>query len=148
LTPPALREETELNSTVKQLLIVVFVAAGVLVLWNFLGKNMSNPHEATPSFSDMLAQAEDGKVKDVTIDGNVLTGHFTNSDQFRTTIPSNYPNMYDTLRTHGVNITIRDQNSNFWVSTLISIAPFAVLLGLWFFLLRKLQPKSKATTPQ
>jgi cell division protease FtsH len=47
--------------------------------------------------------------------------------------------MYKTLRDHGVNITIKDQSPNQWLSLLISIAPFALLLGLWFFLLRQMQ---------
>jgi cell division protease FtsH len=47
--------------------------------------------------------------------------------------------MYKTLRDHGVNITIKDQSQNQWLSLLISIAPFALLLGLWFFLLRQMQ---------
>ena len=80
-----------MNSTVKQLLIVVFVAAGVLILWKFLGTNMGATHETTPSFSEVLAKAEDGKVKDVGQDGNTFVGHYTNGDQFRTTVPTNYP---------------------------------------------------------
>jgi cell division protease FtsH len=47
--------------------------------------------------------------------------------------------MYKTLRDHGVNITIKDQSPNQWLNLLISIAPFALLLGLWFFLLRQMQ---------
>jgi cell division protease FtsH len=47
--------------------------------------------------------------------------------------------MYKTLRDHGVNITIKDQNSNAWLGFLIQLAPFALLLGLWFFLLRQMQ---------
>src|ERR1700726_3573331 len=47
--------------------------------------------------------------------------------------------MFNILPSHGVNVTIKDQNSNFWGSPLISIAPFALLLGLWFFLLRQMQ---------
>ena len=39
-------------------------------------------------------RAQDGKVKDVMIDGNTVTGHFTNNDQFHTTIPANDPEMY------------------------------------------------------
>ena len=47
--------------------------------------------------------------------------------------------MYKTLRDHGVNITINDQSPNQWLNILISIAPFALLFGLWFFLLRQMQ---------
>src|ERR1700726_3031164 len=47
--------------------------------------------------------------------------------------------MFNILRSHGVNITIKNQSPNQWVNLLISIAPFALLLGLWFFLLRQMQ---------
>ena len=128
-----------MNSTVKQLVIWVFLITGVVCLWTFVGKNMGAVHETAVTFSDLLAKADEGKVSDVTIDGSTLVGHYTNKDQFRTTIPSNYPDMYKILNDHGVAITIKDPNSNAWLSALINIAPFALLFGLWFFLLRQMQ---------
>ncbi len=128
-----------MNSTVKQLLIWVFLITGVFCLWTFVGKNMGTTHTQALTFSDVVSKANEGKIKDVTINGTELVGHDTTNALFSTTIPVNYPDLYKTLGDHGVNITIKDQNSNFWLSTLISIAPFALLLGLWFFLLRQMQ---------
>ena len=128
-----------MNSTVKQLVIWVFLITGVVCLWTFVGKNMGAVHETAVTFSDLLAKADEGKVADVTIDGTTLVGHYTNKDQFRTIIPANYPDMYKILNDHGVAITIKDPNSNAWLSALINIAPFALLFGLWFFLLRQMQ---------
>src|SRR6202042_3482835 len=78
---------------------------------------------------------------DVIVNGAEVTGHYREDAKtlFHTTIPGNYPDMYKTLRDHGVNITIKDQSPNQWLNLLISIAPFALLLGLWFFLLRQMQ---------
>jgi cell division protease FtsH len=128
-----------LNSTVKQLLIWVLLIAGVICLWTLVGKQMGGPKETAVSYSDVLNKAQDGKVKEVTIDGTTLLGKYTTNEAFRTTIPANDPEMYSIFRSHGVNISNKDQNSNVWVNTLISIAPFALLLGLWFFLLRQMQ---------
>ena len=132
-------EETRLNSTVKQLLIWVLLITGVFCLWTFVGKNMGAKNDQPATFSDVLTKVDEGKVKDVIIDGTTLNGHYTNNDAFHTTIPGNYPDLYNTLHSHGVSFSIKDQSSNFWVSTLISIAPFALLFGLWFFLLRQMQ---------
>jgi cell division protease FtsH len=132
-------EETQLNSTVKQLLWVLMIGACCVMLWQFVGKNISGQHDATPSYSAVLNSAENGKVKSVTLDGTTLSGNYTTGDAFHTTIPANDPEMFTIFRAHGVDITNKDQNSNFWVNTLISIAPFALLLGLWFFLLRQMQ---------
>ncbi len=86
-----------------------------------------------------MNKAQAGQVKSVIIDGSTATGQYTNGDQFRTTVPLNDQEMYKTLRDHDVIINIKDPNSNVWLSALINIAPFALLFGLWFFLLRQMQ---------
>ena len=58
---------------------------------------------------------------------------------FHTTIPANYPDMYKTLRDHGVNVIIKDQNANAWVSVAIQFLPIALLLALFFFMMRQMQ---------
>ena len=128
-----------MNSTVKQILIWVVLIAAVLCLWTLVSKNVGGQHDQAISYSDLLHRAQDGKIKDVIIDGNTVTGHFTNNDQFHTTVPANDPEMYPLLLSKGVSITNKDQNGNYWVSMLVSVAPFALLLGLWFFLLRQMQ---------
>jgi len=128
-----------LNSTVKQILIGVLLFGGIYCLWTLVGKNMGGPKETPASYSDVLNKAQTGQVKDVTIDQQTLTGHYSDNNAFRTTIPANDPEMYTIFRSHGVNISNKDQNSNQWLNVLISVAPFALLLGLWFFLLRQMQ---------
>ncbi len=128
-----------MNSTVKQILIWVVLIAAVLCLWTLVSKNVGGQHDQAISYSDLLHRAQDGKIKDVIIDGNTVTGHLTNNDQFHTTVPANDPEMYPLLLSKGVSITNKDQNGNYWVSMLVSVAPFALLLGLWFFLLRQMQ---------
>jgi len=132
-------EETRLNSTVKQLLIWVLLITGVICLWTLVGKGVGGPKPQDVSYSDVLNKAQAGQVKSVFVDGTTVTGQYTNNDAFRTTIPANDPEMYTIFRSHGVNISNKDQNSNQWLNVLISIAPFALLLGLWFFLLRQMQ---------
>jgi cell division protease FtsH len=132
-------EETRLNSTVKHLVIWVFLITGVICLWTFVGKNMGAVKESPASYSDLMNKAQAGQVKSVVVDGSTATGQYTNGDQFRTTVPLNDQEMYKTLRDHDVIINIKDPNSNVWLSALINIAPFALLFGLWFFLLRQMQ---------
>ena len=114
--------------------------AALIVGYQYI-RGTSTATDKPTTFSEVLNLADQGKVADVTITGNELSGHFTGDDKktFHTTIPANYPDMYKSLREHGVNITVKDQSSNQWISLLVSIAPFALLLGLWFFLLRQMQ---------
>jgi cell division protease FtsH len=130
-----------LNSTVKQILIWVFMATCLFVLWQFVVKSTGASQEKNISLTQLLNDADQGKIQDVIVNGAEVTGHYREDAKtlFHTTIPGNYPDMYKTLRDHGVNITIKDQSPNQWLNLLISIAPFALLLGLWFFLLRQMQ---------
>ncbi len=129
-----------LNSTVKQILIWVFMITCLVFLWQFVVKGTGAGQEKNISLTQLLNDADQGKIAEVTVNGAEVTGHYRDDKtQFHTTIPANYPDMYKTLREHGVNITIKDQNSNAWLGFLIQLAPFALLLGLWFFLLRQMQ---------
>ncbi|RSL16033.1 cell division protease FtsH [Edaphobacter aggregans] len=129
-----------MNSTVKQILIWVFMATCLVFLWQFVVKGTGTSQEKNISLTQLLNDADQGKISEVTVNGAEVTGKYREgSVQFHTTIPGNYPDMYKTLRDHGVNITIKDQNSNAWLGFLIQLAPFALLLGLWFFLLRQMQ---------
>jgi cell division protease FtsH len=129
-----------LNSTVKQILIWVFMITCLVFLWQFVVKGTGAGQEKNISLTQLLNDADQGKIAEVTVNGSEVTGHYRDDKiQFHTTIPANYPDMYKTLRDHGVNITIKDQNSNAWLGFLIQLAPFALLLGLWFFLLRQMQ---------
>ena len=129
-----------MNSTVKQILIWVFMATCLVFLWQFVVKGTGASQEKNISLTQLLNDADQGKISEVTVNGAEVTGKYRDGNvQFHTTIPANYPDMYKTLRDHGVNITIKDQNSNAWLGFLIQLAPFALLLGLWFFLLRQMQ---------
>ncbi|MCU1321704.1 MAG: ATP-dependent metalloprotease FtsH [Acidobacteriaceae bacterium] len=130
-----------MNSTVKQILIWVFMIACLVFLWQFVAKTTGAEHDKTISLTTLLNDADQGKIADVNVNGSEVIAKYRGDEktQYHTTIPGNYPDMYKTLREHGVNISIKDQNSNAWLGFLIQLAPFALLLGLWFFLLRQMQ---------
>jgi cell division protease FtsH len=130
-----------LNSTVKQILIWVFMITCLVFLWQVVVKTTGGSQEKKISLTQLLNDADQGKIKDVNVNGAEVTGHYRDDPktQFETTIPANYPDLYNTLRGHGVEISIKDPSSNQWLNILISIAPFALLFGLWFFLLRQMQ---------
>ena len=115
--------------------------ACLIFLWQFVVKGTGMGQEKNISLTQLLGDADQGKIKDVTVNGAEVVGHYRDDAkvQFHTTVPANYPDMYKTLRDHGVDITIKDQNSNAWLGILIQAAPFALLLGLWFFFLRQMQ---------
>ncbi len=121
------------------------MVAGLACLWEFVGKNGDARHDSAVSLSQLVNDAEHDNIYDVTVSGSStssakVTGHYKGqSDQFHTIIPANYPDIYKTLQDHGVKINIEDQSSTAWMGALLSIAPFILIIGLWYFIVRQMQ---------
>ncbi|HEV2619859.1 MAG TPA: ATP-dependent zinc metalloprotease FtsH, partial [Acidobacteriaceae bacterium] len=128
-----------MNSHVKTILTWVLVITGAIGLFIYATKGMGGPKPVGISYSEMLDKAQAGQVKSVLIDGSTVTGQYTNNDAFVTTKPDNDPQMYTIFRASHVNISNKNAESNAWWNALVEILPFALLLGLWFFLLRQMQ---------
>jgi cell division protease FtsH len=129
-----------LNSTVKQWLIWVFGLAVLFVGWNVVSKQMATQHDRSASMTQVLNDADNGKIVDVTIAGTEVTGNYKDSkESFHTTIPSNYPDFYKDLRDHGVNVTIKDPQGNLWLSILIQALPVLAIIALFVFMMRQMQ---------
>ena len=129
-----------LNSTVKQILIWVFMITCLVCLWQFVARTTSTGKDKNVSLSQLQNDADQGKIADVTVNGTEVTGHYKDDkDLFHTTIPANYPDLYKNLREHGVSITIKDQNVSPWIGALINLAPVALLLALFLFMMRQMQ---------
>ncbi|QHN04579.1 ATP-dependent metallopeptidase FtsH/Yme1/Tma family protein [Granulicella sp. WH15] len=129
-----------MNSTVKQILIWVFMITCLVCLWQFVARTAGTGKDKNVSVSQMLNDADQGKIADVTVNGTEVTGHYKDDkDLFHTTIPANYPDLYNKLREHGVSITIKDQNVSPWITALMNLAPVALLLALFLFMMRQMQ---------
>ena len=88
----------------------------------------------------MTNDAQSGKISEVTINGTEVTGKFNDGKEtFHTTIPANYPDLYNNLIQHGVNVVQKDQNGTLWLNILFQIAPIAVILALFLFMMRQMQ---------
>lgn len=133
--------EIRLNSTVKQILMWVFLVACCVILWQFVAKSAGVGKEKSVNLSQLQNDADQGKINDVTINGTDVTGHYRGDDknEFHTTIPASYPDLYKDLIQHGVSVTNKDQSQSVWVNALISLAPVALLLLLFLFMMRQMQ---------
>jgi cell division protease FtsH len=68
------------------------------------------------------------QLTDVTIQGNNISGHFTDSRAFTTCVPNN-PDVVNRLTAEGVRITAAPAESLSGV--LISWSPVVLLIGVW-----------------
>jgi len=128
-----------MNSNVKTAIFWVILICVVVLLWTVV-KTGTGRTDRQLTFSEFLNEVEAGKVKSVTISGIDVRGKYKEESLgLRTTIPSNYPNVYTLLRDKGVNVDIKEANSGSWVSVLINVIPFILLLAFWIFMMRQMQ---------
>ncbi|MFZ2853534.1 MAG: ATP-dependent zinc metalloprotease FtsH, partial [Rhodocyclaceae bacterium] len=92
------------------------------------------------SYSEFLSDVDRGAIADVTIQGSVVNGHFTDGRPFTTYMPQDV-NVVDKLRNHNVRITAvppSDDAPTLW-SVLVSWFPMLLLIGVWVFFMRQMQ---------
>ena len=118
----------------------------VLVLLNFMqnSKMIQSAETANElAYSDFMADAKAGRVADVVIKGQNITGHYTEGDKkFSVMVPSG-ENVVERLDGTAVRIKAEEpapeQISAF--SILLSWFPMLLLIGVWIFFMRQMQGK-------
>ena len=131
-----------MNSTVKTVIFWVVILLSAFMLWQFIVKAGANGQkEKEVNFSQFMTDVDQGLVKEVTITGMEVRGKYQNDNSaFHTTVPSNYPDMFKTLRDKGVGIIVRDNTNGGWTFQLLGTwAPLIVLAALWIFMIRQMQ---------
>ncbi|BBU62833.1 ATP-dependent zinc metalloprotease FtsH [Methylosinus sp. C49] len=122
--------------------IALWAIIGLLVV--ALVMLFQQPGQRTPirdiTFSELLTQIDQGRVHDVTIAGNEITGHFSDNRPFSTYAP-NDPSLVQRLTAKNVAISARPPaDGNSWLMTLlINGLPLIAFLGVWIFLSRQMQ---------
>ena len=128
-----------MNSTVKTVVFWLVIVLCAVLLWQVVTSSKGGVKEADVSFSQFMSDVDQGKVKEVTLTGTEVKGKLADGGAFHTTAPANYPDMFKALRDKGVNITIRDQQSNSWPSWLLQMSPLILIGALWFIMIRQMQ---------
>jgi cell division protease FtsH len=100
------------------------------------------------SYTEFRQQLEDENISSVTFtEGRKLEGELKRSlqvdgtavDRFHTLLPTEASQeLLDSMETAGVEVSAEETGAN-WVSYLISILPWILIIGLWFFFFRQMQ---------
>jgi cell division protease FtsH len=129
-----------MNANLRNFALWVIIVLLLLALFTLF----QNPGQRTAtqdiSFSQLLNEVDQGRVRDVLIQGPEIHGTFTDGRPFNTYAPSD-PSLVQRLYGKGVAITARAPGDNvpWFVSLLVSWLPFIALIGVWIFLSRQMQ---------
>jgi cell division protease FtsH len=127
----------KLSPFYKNLALWLIISLMMILLFNLFNQPRAT-HEKV-IFSDFLAALERGEVKEVTIQGQNISGRYINRKEFRTFAPS-YPDLIKALREKDVKISAKPEEESPWYMTmLISWFPMILLIGFWIFFMRQMQ---------
>ena len=129
-----------MNSTFKTVILWVTLVAVAVVLWRIIqgGPNSGKDHEIP--YTQFMAELNDGKVADVTVEGNVARGKLRDGSMYHLVVPANNPTFQKALDDHkDVNTTYKDSQGWNWPMAIIQFSPFILLGVLWFVMIRQMQ---------
>ncbi|MCK0208133.1 ATP-dependent zinc metalloprotease FtsH [Starkeya koreensis] len=129
-----------MNANIRNFALWVIIVLLLLALFSLFQNPAQRQATNDISFSQLLNEVDQGRVRDVVIQGPEITGSFTDGRAFQTYSP-NDPSLIQRLYGKGVSITAKPIQDNvpWFVSLLISWLPFIALIGVWIFLSRQMQ---------
>ena len=106
----------------------------------FQDPNKINVERNSLPFSNFLSEVEAGRVVEVQIQGNNISGVLADGKTFKTYSP-NYPKLVDKLSSKGVSIVAspREEKMPSLLGILLSWFPMLLLIGVWIFFMRQMQ---------
>ena len=130
-----------MNANLRNFALWVIIVLLLLALFTLF----QNPGQRTTaqdiSFSQLLTEVDQGRVRDVVIQGPEIHGTFTNGTSFQTYAPNDPDAGAEALfaRASRSPRGRRSDNVPWFVSLLVSWLPFIALIGVWIFLSRQMQ---------
>jgi cell division protease FtsH len=123
-----------MNANLRNFALWVIIVLLLLALFTVFNNPGQRSVSQDISFSQLLNDVDQGKVRDVVIQGPEIHGTYMDGRGFNTYAP-NDPTLVQRLYGKGVTITARPQQDNvpWFVSLLLSWLPFIALVGLWVF---------------
>ena len=118
--------------------IIIFLSIGLFNL--FQNPDKIKVSKSQIAFSKFLTEVDAGRVVEVDIQGNNISGILADGSNFQTFSP-NYPNLVEKLSDKGVNITATPKEDKMpsLLGILLSWFPMLLLIGVWIFFMRQMQ---------
>ncbi|HWP65248.1 MAG TPA: ATP-dependent zinc metalloprotease FtsH [Candidatus Limnocylindria bacterium] len=132
-----------MNSVSRNLGLWLLLVIVSLVVWSVLSTQRARELEEV-SYSDFVSSVEQGRVSEVTIQGQSIRGQYRpqGSEEplhFKSYAPED-SDLVPLLRQHDVQIRARpDDDEPWYVILLVQWAPMLLLLGVWLFFFRQMQ---------
>lgn len=91
------------------------------------------------SYSDLLKARDDGNIVSVEVRGETVKA--TLRDERVVTVITPIPNaeLINSIQAKGAEVDVKTTRQSLWVSALIGLLPFVLIIGLWILIMRQMQ---------
>ena len=119
----------------------VCIIAGLMVLLSMWSKSANMGKDKEIPYSDLFSAVKAQQVADAEVQGGDLHGHMKASpkEQFHTHVGEHYEPLEAAFLTTDAHFSKKPEQNNYLLQALISIGPFILLIGIWFFFMRQMQ---------
>ncbi|MEQ8306317.1 MAG: ATP-dependent zinc metalloprotease FtsH [Hoeflea sp.] len=134
-----------MNPNFRNFALWAIIALLLIALFNMFQSPTERNSGREIAYSQFLQDVDSGRVRDVTIVGERISGNYSDSATgFQTYSPGD-ANLIDRLNERNVTINARPEvdSSNTLVGYLISWLPILLILGVWIFFMRQMQGGSR-----
>jgi cell division protease FtsH len=100
------------------------------------------------SYSQLIKEAEQGRVTNASIADDELTGHLSDGKEFTTILPPQQETVVDLLVERGADVMYLRDESNPLLSIMLSWLPFAIFIGVMAYYLGKIAHAVRLGTEQ
>ena len=114
-------------------------------LWQMASRGGPTPHEEEPSYTNFVNKVDGGLVKDVTVllspNSAELQGEYKDGTKFHGVTIANtaIPDVTKTLQDKSIPFNYKEVKEANWLSIIITVLPFVVIVGIWIFMMRQMQ---------
>ncbi len=128
-----------MNDMAKNLILWVIIAVVLMSVFSNFQERAATPNKIT--YSEFLTEVERGNIRDVTIQGQEITGTTAGGSSFTTLSPeTDNRALIGSLLDNNVVIDAKEQEGrSMLLQILISWTPFLLLIAVWIYFMRQMQ---------
>ncbi len=127
-----------MNAKYKNIFIWLIIAAVLVMVFNSFSPRHNRAQSY--SYSEFMQAVNDGRVKNVTIQNQDISGTMTDNKSFTTYMPIEDPVLLTELMKQGVSVDGKPpEQRGMLMQILISWFPMLLLIGVWLYFMRQMQ---------
>ncbi|MCZ2203674.1 ATP-dependent zinc metalloprotease FtsH [Bartonella sp. A05] len=133
-----------MNSNYRSLFVWGIIALILIVSFSFFNGGNQRAGSGELSYSEFLQKVENNELKNVTIQGQKLTGQTVDHRVISTYAPRD-PSLVQKLESKNVNVKAVPESSgnSIFLNLLFSLLPVIIIVGAWVFFMRQMQNGSR-----